>query len=81
MTIHCSFIFNQVCVPDSYRGKYRKPYYQEDDLATLYADEIDVILSGLHMRGKKVCGFMAESIQGCGGQVVLPKGYLKRVYK
>lgn len=29
----------------------------------------------------RVAAFFAESIMGCGGQVVLPDGYLARVYE
>lgn len=32
-------------------------------------------------RGEGVCAFFAESLISCGGQVVLPSGYLEAAYK
>ena len=62
----------QIPIPDEYRGKYTDP----DTAGQLYADEFKQILGG-----KKVGAFIHETILGCAGQVVLPKGYLKAVYK
>ena len=29
----------------------------------------------------QIAGFISESMQGCGGQIVYPPNYLKEVYK
>ena len=34
-----------------------------------------------HKAGGRICAFYCESILSCGGQVVLPAGYLQDVYK
>lgn len=31
--------------------------------------------------GKRVAAFIAESLQSCGGQIIYPPGYLRRVYQ
>jgi 4-aminobutyrate aminotransferase-like enzyme len=56
--------------PDLYRGKL-KP----DDYVNHVVDVIGQL-------GKtKICGFIAESMPSVGGQIVLPKNYLSRVYE
>lgn len=47
--------------------------------ADLYASQVKNLLE--HSTPKKVAGFFAESIQGVGGTVQFPKGYLKQVYE
>ncbi|KAK9823621.1 hypothetical protein WJX72_004290 [[Myrmecia] bisecta] len=34
-----------------------------------------------HAAGAKICAFFCESVLSCGGQVVLPEGYLQAVYE
>lgn len=63
-----------VALPDGYRGKH--PYGQTEKSAELYAKEIEEIV-----KTEGVGAFIAESIVGCGGQVVPPPTYLKRVYE
>jgi ethanolamine-phosphate phospho-lyase len=59
-------------IPDTYRGKYKS----DDPLAGIkYADEID---SYFHY---SIAAFICEPIVGCGGQVMLPVGYLTTVYE
>ena len=62
-------------MPDLYRGPYG-----EDDAAAgekYAADVASVIQFGTSGR---IAAFVAESIQGVGGTVVFPDGYLKAVY-
>jgi ethanolamine-phosphate phospho-lyase len=47
----------------------------------LYADEVEDIINGLAKNGKGVAAFIAESLQSCGGQILPPKDYFKRVYR
>ena len=41
----------------------------------------DEILQQAHHRGRRVAALFAESLPGCGGQLVLPHGYLSTVYE
>ena len=62
-------------LPDPYRGSF-KGYGPETALAyaASVAEQIDVIRQ---KTGQGPAAFIAESISGCGGQVVYPKAYLK----
>jgi len=62
--------------PDPYRG----PWGRDDpEAGRKYADEIgDLIAFGTSGR---VAGFFAETIQGVGGAVVYPDGFLKQAYE
>lgn len=59
-------------IPDSYHSPF-----DEDDpaIAKHFASKIDPYLD------KNLAGFICESIVGCGGQVMLPPGYLTEVYR
>lgn len=62
-------------LPDAYRGIYRG-----EDCGPKYAAHAETILHQLASEGKKPAGFIHESIISCGGQIVLPKGFLQKVY-
>ncbi len=65
-------------MPDGFRGRQRSfdtragAYY-----ARSVADKIAAIQAG----NRKLAAFIAEGIMGCGGQMPLPAGYLKRAYE
>ena len=62
--------------PDPYRGSFRGP-----DSGAAYAADIDRCLDAITARtGSGAATFIAESLSGVGGQVVLPNGYLAGVY-
>lgn len=67
--------------PDVYRGKYRNSEYADEELGRKYADDVRDLIDEAKARGRLVAGFIAESIQSCGGQIVYPSGYLSAVYK
>eukprot|EP00096_Caligus_rogercresseyi_P015059 TRINITY_DN7516_c0_g1_i1.p1 TRINITY_DN7516_c0_g1~~TRINITY_DN7516_c0_g1_i1.p1 ORF type:complete len:456 (-),score=73.67 TRINITY_DN7516_c0_g1_i1:64-1431(-) len=69
-----------VSVPDTYRGKYRSDKYSEEECAHHYAEEVRNVIKDLESQGKKAGCFIAESLQSCGGQVIFPQGYLRKVY-
>jgi alanine-glyoxylate transaminase/(R)-3-amino-2-methylpropionate-pyruvate transaminase len=71
-----SFGVQHARMPDPYRG----PYGMEDpDAGKKYAADIgEVIQFGTSGR---IAAFIAESIQGVGGSVVFPDGYLKHAYE
>src|ERR1051325_1022923 len=64
-----------VPVPDSYRGLYRNGNLQ---IAEKYAQFVIEVVE--QIGAGRVCGFIAESLPSVGGQIVLPKDYLKNVY-
>lgn len=63
--------------PDLYRGKYR---YDDKDAGKHYAADVKRILDELKSSKKGVAAFICESLQGVGGQMPLPAGYLEEVY-
>ncbi len=65
-------------LPDTFRGLYRGP---DPDNARKYAAHVGEIIGELKKAGRKPAAFIAESMAGCGGQVVFPKGYLEAVYQ
>ncbi|MFN0057657.1 MAG: aspartate aminotransferase family protein [Planctomycetota bacterium] len=71
-----SFGVHHALCPDVYRGAWRA---DEPHAAAKYANDlqdlIDTATSG------RVAGFIAESIQGVGGVVVYPDGYLARAFE
>ncbi|MEI8057607.1 MAG: aminotransferase class III-fold pyridoxal phosphate-dependent enzyme [Actinomycetes bacterium] len=58
-------------MPDPYRGAYRG---YGSEVARAYADDVARCVRDAEPDG--VAGMIVESMVGCGGQVVLPEGYL-----
>ncbi|KAK2142974.1 hypothetical protein LSH36_891g02054 [Paralvinella palmiformis] len=69
-----------VPVPDIYRGKYNDKNNPGDDFGLLYAKEVKNAIDKVKEKGRKVAAFIGESLQSCGGQILMPPGYLKQVY-
>ena len=65
-----------VPMPDPFRGKYKGK-----DSGTAYANEVQIAIDKIQESGKRVSVYIAESLMGCGGQLVLPKGFLKESFK
>ena len=63
-------------LPDKLRGKFTG-----DDSQKNYIDHAVKYIKKLANEGVKLAGFIHESILSCGGQIVLPEGYLQAVYK
>ena len=63
-------------MPDPYRGKHRG-----EDASTGYVNEVQTAIDYIQQKdgGKPV--FIAESLMGCGGQLVLPEGFLKKSFE
>merc|ERR1712029_541024 len=55
--------------------------HTDEELGELYANEVKSLIDIAHQNKRKIAAFFAESMISCGGQVVLPKGYLKKVYE
>lgn len=70
------FGIHHVMNADPYRG----PWGRDDpDAGAKYANEIAETIT--YATSGRIAGFICESIQGVGGAVVYPDGYLQRVYK
>lgn len=68
----------KVPLPDPYRGRYRAP---DLTLGERYAAHLDLAIDDLARAGEPVAAFLAESVLSCGGQIVLPPGYLLSAYR
>lgn len=83
LTSHHTWKFNvphgfgvqHALMPDTYRG----PYGSDDaEAGRKYADDVKNLIQ--FGTSGQVAGFIAESIQGVGGSVVFPDGYLRHAY-
>ncbi|MBN1196753.1 MAG: aminotransferase class III-fold pyridoxal phosphate-dependent enzyme, partial [Candidatus Aminicenantes bacterium] len=63
-------------LPDPLRGEYRGL----PDSGEHYARKLREMLRILENAGTPAAAFMAESLPGCGGQIVLPAGFLARAF-
>ena len=63
-------------LPDTFRGKYKG-----SNTAKNYAEEVQLQIDTIHKKGRGVAAFIIEPIISCGGQVELPKGFLKLAYE
>jgi alanine-glyoxylate transaminase/(R)-3-amino-2-methylpropionate-pyruvate transaminase len=70
-----SFGVHHAVAPYPYRGTFG---YDDPDAGRKYADDVKDLIA--YATPGKVAGFIAESIQGVGGFVVFPDGYLKNAY-
>lgn len=66
-----------VPLPDTYRGLYRKP----DRAGEQYAAHVGEAINQMEAAQEPVAAFICESALGCGGQLVLPDGYLRLAYQ
>ncbi|MCL4115894.1 UNVERIFIED_CONTAM: hypothetical protein GTU68_053517 [Idotea baltica] len=64
-------------IPDTYRGIHK----DADNPGEVYSNYVEGVIKNIQEKGRGVAGFIGESIISCGGQVVLPEGYLERIYK
>jgi alanine-glyoxylate transaminase / (R)-3-amino-2-methylpropionate-pyruvate transaminase len=71
-----SFGIHHAMTPDPYRGLWGR---DDADAAKNYADDVKNLID--FGTSGRVGAFVAESIQGVGGVVVYPGGYLKQVYE
>jgi 4-aminobutyrate aminotransferase-like enzyme/Ser/Thr protein kinase RdoA (MazF antagonist) len=65
-------------MPDLYRGIYR---YGDPEAGRKYAESVGAAIERMRGEGRLPAGFIAESLLSCGGQIVLPEGYLREVYR
>ena len=62
-------------LPDTFRGKYGTSESHK------YAEHVQTAITQAEENGRKIAGFIAESIVSCGGQIELPENYLDTAYK
>lgn len=65
-------------IPDELRGQFVRNVSQKNENYTSHAVSF---IKELNHRGIKLAGFIHESILSCGGQIVLPEGYLQPIYE
>jgi len=71
-----SFGVHHAVAPYPYRGHFG---YDDPEAGRKYADDVKNLID--YATPGKVAGFIAESIQGVGGFVEFPDGYLRQVYE
>ena len=71
-----SFGVHHAMTPDPYRGRYGR---DDAEAGFKYAGDVKELIE--YGTSGQVAGFIAESIQGVGGVVVFPDGYLREAYK
>jgi alanine-glyoxylate transaminase/(R)-3-amino-2-methylpropionate-pyruvate transaminase len=71
-----SFGIHHAITPDPYRGTWGR---DDANAGAKYAADVKSLID--YATSGQVAGFIAESIQGVGGCVVFPDGYLMHVYE
>jgi 4-aminobutyrate aminotransferase-like enzyme len=64
-------------MPDLYRGRFR---YGDADAGPRYAEKITTLLRDMNGINRRIAAFFVEAALGCGGQLVLPEGYLAAAF-
>src|ERR1019366_1979477 len=62
-------------MPDVYRGPHRGP-----DAGARYAESVADAAGNAARQASGLAAFFCESALGCGGQIILPSGYLKDAF-
>jgi 4-aminobutyrate aminotransferase-like enzyme len=65
-------------MPDDYRGLYRRDDPRRGERFGLHVRDA---FAGLRADGHAPAAFLCESVLSCGGQIVLPPGYLAEAYR
>ncbi len=68
---------SEVPRPDRFRGPYG---YNHPDPGSAYAADARKVIDDLVATNKAPAAFIAESLMGTSGQIVLPEGYLRQVF-
>jgi len=67
-----------VPMPDTYQGAFRA---DDPEAGPKYARSVAEAAARAEADGRPAAGFIAESILSCGGQIVLPPGFLREAYR
>ena len=68
---------HMITMPDPYRGIHRG---SGPEAGAAYAANVKETLGSVQSQGRDVAAFIAESVLGCGGQIVLPDNYFSEAY-
>ncbi|MHA1541958.1 MAG: aminotransferase class III-fold pyridoxal phosphate-dependent enzyme [Candidatus Hodarchaeales archaeon] len=68
---------HKVDLPDTFRGKFRGFNVENGEK---YAQDVIDLLQVLKGNKRTAAAFICESLPSCGGQIILPPGYLKHVF-
>ena len=71
-----SFGVHHAIAPDPYRGPYGR---NDPEAGKKYAADVKQVID--YTTSGRVAAFLAESIQGVGGVIVFPDGYLQHAYE
>ena len=63
-------------IPDPYRGKHRGPECTEN-----YVQEVQRAINTIQSKQLRPSTFIVEAIMGCGGQIILPPGFLNSAFE
>jgi 4-aminobutyrate aminotransferase-like enzyme/Ser/Thr protein kinase RdoA (MazF antagonist) len=69
---------HKVIMPDTYRGPYKG---DDPGAGEKYAQLVGEAIEQIQHGGKRLSAFISESVLGCGGQIILPDGYLRKAYR
>jgi 4-aminobutyrate aminotransferase-like enzyme/Ser/Thr protein kinase RdoA (MazF antagonist) len=65
-------------IPDVYRGAHRAADSQP---GLEYARDVGAVIDRMRERGRRLCGYIAETCPSVAGQIMLPEGFLPEVYR
>jgi 4-aminobutyrate aminotransferase-like enzyme len=68
----------KIPMPDVYRGPIRS---DEPEAGRKYGATVIEAIRELGAHGERPAAFLAESVLSCGGQIVLPRGFLEEAYR
>jgi 4-aminobutyrate aminotransferase-like enzyme/Ser/Thr protein kinase RdoA (MazF antagonist) len=68
----------KIPMPDDYRGAFRRG---DAEAGRKYAAAVTAATDALAGAGEPVAAFLAESLLSCGGQILLPAGFLAEAYR
>ncbi len=63
-------------MPDPFRGQYRG-----ERCAEQYAKEVQETIDRIQGRNRNSFAFISEALMGCGGQLILPEGFLQKAFE
>ena len=69
------FVYS-IPLPDSFRG-----IYKGDNCTADYVNEVKKVIYKINDSSKTLSAFFVEALMGCGGQIVLPEGLLKKSFE
>jgi 4-aminobutyrate aminotransferase-like enzyme/Ser/Thr protein kinase RdoA (MazF antagonist)/murein DD-endopeptidase MepM/ murein hydrolase activator NlpD len=82
---------HKTLMPDPYRGRFRSlpgegseegvEYLPPEALGQRYGTELKNLLAELASQDRSPAAFFCEPLLGCGGQIVLPDGYLAEAFQ